>query len=207
MAWYQRTYFSLKNLDLINFFKKIGYSFIIGVMIFYLNYLDSCKFVECSPLNGGVFLKSYRFNNNWIFTSNSISYITSCDVMYNIFKNVDCTNFYQIAKYNDVFGTKLPYRHPWSHPHLNILNFNNLVNNVYVNIQMSTDNFNNCTYLSEKNILGKNNQWIANNFYLYSLDDVLYNNYHEGKSKTFIETNFKNINDHVNLVINSYKKK
>jgi len=158
LAWYQRTCFNFKNYGLMNFFIKVINIIIVAVAVYYLIYLYDHTTVKCMKINTKSFLNSYIVNNKFIYTFGDISHIMTRNIMNDILANINHCNEYQILKFRDLNNTKFPYNHPFSHPHLNILNYNSLTHDVYVSIQMSSHNFNNCFYFNKTNILGYDDQ-------------------------------------------------
>jgi len=200
VAWYQRTYFNLRKFCI----KHLSLNLLQFVLILFFIIYCNQSTAQCLAINKSSFLNPHLIGKNFVYTYGNVNYMTACDVVHNLLYNSNNNNIYKIVKFNDVFNTKFPYNHPFFHPHLNISGFNNVPSNIYINIQMSTNNFNDCFYLSEKNILGEDHQWIAKNFYLYSSEDVLKFDFYKIKSDLFIENNFKVINDHVDLVLKSH---
>jgi hypothetical protein len=151
LAWYQRTYSNLNKLGKKVF--NLKYLMFI-LIIFFVNYFYNRTTIECFSLYKSQYLNHYLINNKVVYTYGNISYITASDIINNILLNSTHHYDFNILKFSDLYRTKLPRNHPFSHPHLNILNFNDQLNNILVNMQMSSRNFNNCSYLSKKNILG-----------------------------------------------------
>ena len=207
MAWYQRTYFNLNISSLINFFNfRILFLFVI---FYFLNfYFLNLNHVQCFSIK-----YQSNFLNNCIINGKPIYFYKNINptIIYNLWENINYNKFdnltYKICKFNDIYKTKLPYNHPFNHPHLNILEFNNLNSDIFVSVQMSTKNFNNCSILTSNNLMLEDRfQFIANNFYFYEKNKVTANFNEYVNSIDYIKNNNKVIDDHIKLIIKNYKK-
>jgi len=119
---------------------------------------------NCAPNQ----LSFHKIGGHPVYFYSGFNYQSTFDLIkfikYNSFNNLN----YNIYMPNKVCINTFPYYHPLRHPHLNVVDFNGLLSNTYVNFQMSSKNFNNCNFLSNHNILDKNKvQFISNNFYIY----------------------------------------
>lgn len=206
MAWYQRTYFivvkGLKNLILI-----LNFRFFLFMLIILFS-LKLFVFDQPTIHCFNSFLKTHLIGGHIVHFSGDIAYPVAFDIIkyikYNQFGNLN---------YNIYTPTKLcintfPHNHPYRHPHLNILQYNNLINDISINIQMSSHNFNNCSLLSDINIDGEDrHQHIANSFYFYKNDvigEYLLNN-NCINNKIYLDNHLNKINNHIFRVINKYK--
>jgi len=114
------------------------------------------------------------------------------------------TNF-NILEFRKLNGERFPWKHPLSHYHLNFVDFNNIDPNILVNMQFSTQNFNNCHLLSNQNLYGKTDiKYIANNFYFYE-KKILLTKLVDIKTFNYLNEYNKDIEEHVKNVKNFYK--
>jgi len=174
-------------------------------MVFFLEFF---VFNQPTAHCSNPYLKTHIIGGHIAYFCGDITYSNAFDVIkyikYNQLNNLN----YNIYTPNKFCINTLPYKHPYRHPHLNILQYNNLFNDIYVNIQMSKHNFNNCHLLSKKLIYGKGEgQYIANNFYFYHKYEIekYFHNYNINNNNNYIYKYEENINKHINNVKGKYK--
>lgn len=189
-------------------FKSFLYIVVFLIFLFYSN-IFTHSVIECQPLLKDVsFFKSHIINGSALYYSGDLTYAAANDfVKYINYHQFNSLNW-SFYKPTNISIQTFPYKHPYRHYNLNILTYNNLIENYYVNIQMSTHNFNNCYLLSEKNISNiYKKQYIANNFYLYpknEFEKYLYN-FNDDKTTLYINNYKDDINQHIINVKDKYK--
>lgn len=204
MAWYQRTYFNLKFF----FFYFINFKNLIYFFLFFIffNLFVIPETVYCLKLNKPVtgYLNKCLIGGNIIYFYKDISYNVILETMSNI-KSISDNNLnFNILSFKDKNGLIFPRNHPYSHPHLNfIYNFNQF-NDVYITLELSSNNYNQFTNLCNKGININTNQFISDNFYMCSKKDMISEFYKFDKSLIFIEKNNSKIKTHFNLIKKSY---
>ena len=210
MAWYQRTYFNFSNRKLIHYIQNLNIIYflhliIILIFLFYFDFFSTVS-VNCSPFKKETsFLQRHLIGNHAAYVYKNIEFNVVNELMYNI-KHLNFNKLnYNIYEFNDINGKKFPRWHPLSHYHLNFLEFSNINFDILVNMQFSTQNFNNCYLLGLQDLSLKDRpQFISNNFYFYQKKELL------TKLPNFNVLNYLNeyndkINNHVELVKNLYK--
>lgn len=187
----------------------LGFYIIVFLIFLFYSNIFTHSIVECQPLFKDMsFFKSHIINGNTLYYSGDLTYAIAND----FFKYINYNHFnslsWSIYKPTSISIQTFPYKHPYRHYNLNILTYNNLINDYYVNIQMSTHNFNNCYFLSNSNLDGLDrNQFIANNFYFYPKNEFekYLCNYDNIKTSSYINEYKNNINQHIINVKNKYK--
>ena len=203
MAWYQRTYFLKIKFLQKKIIKSLSFKnlFFIIIINIYLNFLYPCSHVYC--IN---YLNSHIVGGNIAYCYKHIDKLLIHDFIYNIkYSNIDDLS-YLIYKYYDVNGKPFPINHPLSHPHLNILGFNNFNSNYYVNLQFSTKNFDSCSLLTNETLLFEDRpQFITTSFYFYE-KKLLFKELYQPKSTfNYLNINRQKIDTHMKLVRDLYK--
>ena len=207
LAWYQRTYFNL-NIGIL--FKYFNFRFFLLLIFFYfLNvYLLNLQPVQCFVWKQhSSFLNRNFINNKAILTYKNIS----PEITHNVFESIKLLQFknltYNICNFQDINGFKFPHNHPLSHHHLYVNEFNNLHTDLFVAIQLSSNDFNNCFFLTETNIFkNPKPQYIANNFYFYEKKELFVKFNNDLNSIKYVQKNNIEINNFIKDLIDSYKK-
>jgi hypothetical protein len=206
LAWYQRTYFnivkSLKILVKIFNFKSFLFIFIILLFLKFFVFDKSVTYCFNKHLN------AYHIGGHILYFSGEITYLNALNTLGYIKTNpLDYLNC-GIFKPNQLCINTFPYTHPYRHPTLTIFQYSNKVNNIFVNFQMSSYNFNNCYLLSNFNVDGNDrSQYISNNLYLYPKDDIkkYFYTVNDFKNNFYLDHHKDKINEHINSVINKYR--
>jgi hypothetical protein len=206
LAWYQRTYFnivkSLKILVKIFNFKSFLFTFIILLFLKFFVFDKSVTYCFNKYLN------THLIGGHILYFSGEITYLNALNTLgyikTNPFDYFNCGIF----KPNQLCINTFPYTHPYRHPTLTIFQYSDKVNNIFVNFQMSSHNFNNCNLLSYNNIGGVDKpQFITNNLYFYPKNEVekYFYNVNDFKNKFYLDSNKKQINEHISSVISRYR--
>ena len=171
---------------IISFFNLKSFTF----SIFFYFFLNSVFFGDVAlnfPTN---YLNFHKIGNHKVYFFGDIKYKNTFDLVKHIKYNPLNNLNFKLYMPNEICLRTFPHTHPFTHPHLNIGNYNNVIENIFVNIQMSSSNFNDCFFLSEFNVNGIfKSQFVANNLYLY--DNNIINSYF---NKSFDNTYLNNHN-------------
>ena len=206
LAWYQRTYFKLvSNLKfLAQVFNFRFFLFIIIIFFFLKLFIFDQHVIYCS----NTYLKTHFIGGHIVHFCGDINYSTAFDIIKYIKYNKPNQLIYNIYTPTKLCINTFPYKHPYRHPHLNILQYNNLFSDILVNVQMSSNNFNNCHLLSNKNIFGFDiGQYIANNFYFYPQNEIekYLCNINDINNNIYINNNKGEIDKYIVNLNNKYK--
>lgn len=143
MAWYQRTYFSLKSF--ICFFINFNFIFHITFFTIFYYFFFITDIIHCLKINkfNSNYLNKTLVGNNIVYFYKDIPHNIISDTIFNI-KLIPKNNLnFNILSFKDKNGLIFPYNHPYSHPHLNFTYNFNQFNDIYVTLEMSSNNFNN----------------------------------------------------------------
>jgi len=180
------------------------YIIILPTSLIYYNELQ--KPVQClSIIKDTYFLNRHFYNSHLAYSYKNIdNYIINeiFDKILNLRLNKMDFNLLEFRNFN---GKRFPRYHPLAHYHLNFVDFSNINTDILVNMQFSTQNFNNCYCLSNKNLFGMGkSQYISNNFYFYEKKSLI-NKIIDIKTFNYLNKYNDDIIDHINNVKNFYK--
>jgi len=186
---------------IISFFNLKSFTF----SIFFYFFLNSVFFGDVAlnfPTN---YLNFHKIGNHKVYFFGDIKYKNTFDLVKHIKYNPLNNLNFKLYMPNKICIDTFPHNHPLTHPHLNIVNYNNIIDNIFVNIQMSSNNFNDCFFLSKSNINNiKKPQFIANNLYLYN-NNIMNTYFNKFSDNTYIDFHNKKLYNHLKNMMKKHE--